>query len=34
MFVSLACDEEGDVRNNSIFGMGELALYGGRVRGF
>ena len=31
VFLRLAFDEDDDVRNNAIFGMGELALHGGPV---
>jgi hypothetical protein len=32
MFMNLSRDEDEDVRNNAVFGAGELALHGGQVR--
>jgi hypothetical protein len=31
MFLGLTRDEDDDVRNNAVFGAGELALHGGQV---
>ena len=31
LFLNQTRDEESDIRNNSVFGLGELALHGGQV---
>lgn len=31
LFLNQLRDEESDIRNNAVFGLGELALYGGQV---
>ena len=32
MFLNMTKDEDEDVRNNAVYGAGELALHGGKVR--
>ena len=34
MFVNMTRDEDEDVRNNAVYGAGELALHGGQVNKF
>ena len=34
MFVNMTRDEDEDVRNNAVYGAGELALHGGQVKYF